>query len=454
MSGQAFQWSLKAVCDAAQGILSGDDAPIHGINIDSRKIEVGQLFVAISGDRFDGHDFIEQACQQGAAGVVISRAVACQCPSIRVQDTRVALGLIAQAWRRQFTLPLIAVTGSNGKTTVKEMLSAILSVYQTTLATQGNLNNDIGVPLMLLRLRTQHQCAVIEMGANHAGEIAWLSRIAEPTVALVNNAGSAHLEGFGSLDGVAHAKGEIYGGLSQNGTAVINADDKYAGLWRGLSKGRHILTFGLDNSADVTAAWQATSNGSEMTLHTPQGDITVQLALPGRHNVMNALAASTTALAAGASLKQIRDGLQSVHSVSGRLQIKSGICGSRVIDDTYNANPDSLRAGLNVMNDFDGRHFLALGDMGELGHESEVLHREAGRLARQSGVDRLYTVGSLANLAANSFGEDAFSYNDQTSMISALQGELDKDVTLLVKGSRLAHMENVVQALTIKAEVS
>lgn len=454
MSTNAFKWSLRAVSNAALGVLHGDDRQVNGINIDTRKIDAGQVFVAIQGDQFDGHDFIPQACEQGAAGVVTSRDVASSCPSIRVEDTRVALGRIAQAWRRQFNLPLIAVTGSNGKTTVKEMLNAIFSMCGPTLATQGNLNNDIGVPLTLLRLRENHQYAVIEMGANHAGEIAWLARIAEPTVALVNNAGSAHLEGFGSLDGVAHAKGEIYGGLLQGGTAVINADDKYAGLWQELNQGKQSLSFGLDNAADVTATWQAQGDGSEITLSSPQGEISFKLALPGRHNVMNALAASTVSLAAGVSLEQIRDGLQSVRGVAGRLQIRSGLAGSRIIDDTYNANPDSLRVGLDVMKTFNGRHLLALGDMGELGHDSEALHHEAGETARQYGVDHLYTVGSLAKLAATSFGEKASSYDDQTSMIAALQGELDKDVTLLVKGSRLAHMEKVVQALTIEAEGS
>ncbi|MEJ2391828.1 MAG: UDP-N-acetylmuramoyl-tripeptide--D-alanyl-D-alanine ligase [Gammaproteobacteria bacterium] len=452
MSELAFQWNLNAITDAAQGVLEGNSVQVNGINTDTRLIGPGQVFVALAGENFDGHDFVAQACQQGAAAVIVSSEIECRCPRILVKNTRVALGLIAQAWRRQFAIPLIAVTGSNGKTTVKEMINAIMSVQAETLATQGNLNNDIGVPLTLLRLRASHRCAVIEMGANHAGEIAWLTQIAEPTVALVNNAASAHLEGFGSLEGVAHAKGEIYGGLSPTGTAVINADDRYAGLWLELSKGKHVMRFGLDNEADVTAKWQVHDIGSKMTLFTPEGEIEIKLNLPGRHNVMNALAASTAALAAGAKLTQIRDGLQAMHGVAGRLQVKPGFAGSRIIDDTYNANPDSLRAALDVMKNFQGRHFLALGDMGELGEGSMELHRTAGITAKNTGVDRLYTVGSMAKSAAISFGPDAFSYDDQHSMISALQGDLGKDVTLLVKGSRLAHMEKVVKALTLNGE--
>jgi UDP-N-acetylmuramoyl-tripeptide--D-alanyl-D-alanine ligase len=452
MTASDFSWDLQAISAAAHGDLQGQDRVISGISTDTRHIGPGQVFVALVGDRFDGHDFIEQACRQGAMAVVVSKAVDCACARIVVDDTRVALGLIAQAWRKQFTIPLIAVTGSNGKTTVKEMLSAIMSVRHSTLSTQGNLNNDIGVPLTLLRLRASHTCAVIEMGANHANEIAWLTKLAMPSVAIVNNAASAHLAGFGSLDGVAHAKGEIYSGLTNNGTAIINADDHYAPLWQKLCEGKRILRFGLDNQAEVTADWQANDIGSQIDLHTPQGDTQINLGLPGRHNVMNALAASAAALAAGATLEEIRSGLQSMRSVAGRLQIKSGKAGSRIIDDTYNANPASLRVALDVLKNFGGRHYLALGDMGELGGDAIQLHREAGQVARDSGVDRLYTVGELARFAASSFGHDAYSYGDQPSMISALHDDLSTDVTLLVKGSRLAHMEKVVQALTANGE--
>lgn len=452
MNGNEFSWNLAAMADAAHGQLVGESCVVSGISTDTRHIGPGQVFVALIGDRFDGHEFVAQACQQGAVAVVVSKPVVCTCTRIVVDDTRVALGRIAQAWRRQFSIPVIAVTGSNGKTTVKEMLGAIMSVRHTTLATQGNLNNDIGVPLTLLRLRATHTCAVIEMGANHPNEIGYLTRLALPTVALVNNAAAAHLAGFGSLEGVAHAKGEIYNGLADDGTAIINADDRFAALWLELCAGKKVLRFGLDNEAEVTADWQADDTGSQIELHTPQGDIRISLGLPGRHNVMNTLAASAAALAAGVSLVEIRDGLQSMHSVAGRLQIKPGKSGSRIIDDTYNANPASLRVALDVLHHFTGRHFLALGDMGELGEDAEQLHREAGQVAKASGVDRLYTVGKLARFAASTFGTDANCYDDQPSMISALNDELSTDVTLLVKGSRLAHMEYVVQALTNNGE--
>jgi len=454
MNGNSLHWNLVAVANAAHGRLHGQAGTVTGISTDTRHIGPGQIFVALVGDRFDGHAFVAQACEQGAAAVVVSKPVECGCSQIVVDDTRIALGHIAQAWRKQFAIPLIAITGSNGKTTVKEMLSAIMSVRHTTLSTQGNLNNDIGVPLTLLRLRGTHSCAVIEMGANHAKEIDYLTHLALPTVALVNNAAAAHLAGFGSLEGVAHAKGEIYAGLTDDGIAIINADDRFAPLWQEFCAGKNVLQFGLENDADVTADWQAVDAGSEVDLHTPQGDIHISLGLPGRHNVMNALAASTAALAAGMSLSEIRDGLQSMQSVAGRLQIKPGRAGSRIIDDTYNANPASLRVALDVLHHFDGRHYLALGDMGELGQDAERLHRKAGQEAKASGVDRLYTVGELARFAANAFGNDAFSYDDQPSMISALTDELSTDVTLLVKGSRLAHMENVVQALINNGETS
>jgi len=452
MSSLDFKWNLQAMAVAAAGQLEGEDVVITGITTDTRRIEAGQVFIALVGEQFDGHAFVEQACRRGAAAVVVQRDVECTCPQLRVADTRIALGEIARAWREQFQIPVVAVTGSNGKTTVKEMLAAIFSIRHVTLSTQGNLNNDIGVPLTLLRLRQQHDCAVIEMGANHPGEIAYLTGLARPSVAMVNNAGAAHLEGFGSLEGVALAKGEIYGGLREDGTAVINADDRFAPLWLEMCADKKVLRFGLDNEAEICADWQSNELGSEIELHTPRGDVRIQLRLPGRHNVMNALAASAAALAIGVSLEEIQQGLESLRGVSGRLQLKPGLNGSRIIDDTYNANPSSLQVALEVLKKFSGRHFLALGDMGELGQDSEQLHREAGQVARDYGVDRLYTVGKLAQFAADAFGDEAYSYVDQPSMISALHDVLCKDVTLLVKGSRLAHMENVVQALTNNLE--
>lgn len=452
MSHLEFDWRLAQVAQATGGELRGADVPVSGVNTDTRTIRAGELFVALAGENFDGHAFVDTAVQQGAAGVLVNRPLATDCAQVIVPDTRLALGRLASAWRQQFAIPLIAVTGSNGKTTVKEMLTAIMSVRHNTLATQGNLNNDIGVPLTLLRLRAGHQCAVIEMGANHAGEIAYLTQLAQPQVALITNAGPAHLEGFGSLEGVAAAKGEIYGGLGAHGVAVINDDDRFAGFWRGLCRGKTVTGFGLRHASDVTASWQASGIGSEIVLQTKQGEIQLTLGLPGQHNVMNALAASAAAIAAGASLQDIKTGLESLRGVAGRLQIRYGKFGSRIIDDTYNANPASLHAALEVLGNFDGRHFLALGDMGELGGDAEALHREAGRTARAHGVNRLFTVGQLASRAAESFGADAQRFDEQPDMINAIEQALAEDVTLLVKGSRRARMERVVQALSANGE--
>ena len=452
MSQPGFNWSLAQIARATGGELHGADAQVNGVSTDTRTLRQGELFVALAGENFDGHAFIEIALQQGAVGVLVSRSVASECPHIIVSDTRVALGELASAWRQQFAIPLIAVTGSNGKTTVKEMLTAIMSVRHNTLATKGNLNNDIGVPLTLLRLHSEHQCAVIEMGANHAGEIAYLTTLARPQVALITNAGPAHLEGFGSLEGVARAKGEIYSGLSEQGMAVINDDDRFSDYWRSVCDGLAITGFGLKQASDITATWRASAAGSEMHIQTPVGETQLTLGLPGEHNIMNALAACAAALAAGATLADIKTGLQTLRGVAGRLQIRDGKSGSRIIDDTYNANPASLVAALEVLRNFDGQHFLALGDMGELGSNSEALHRQAGLQAREFGVKRLYAVGQLAARAAESFGEGAQHFEDQSAMINTIEQALAADVTLLVKGSRLAHMERVVQALGINGE--
>ena len=367
MISPSFVMSLQEVARVVNGQLQGKDLIVHGVSTDSRSTDKQNLFVALTGPNFDGHNFVTTAVERGAVAVIVDRQMQSTCPQVIVEDTRIALGKLANAWRKKFAFPLIAVTGSNGKTTVKEMLTAILSVRHPVLATQGNLNNDIGVPLTLFRLSKQHEFAVIEMGANHAGEIAYLTDIAQPDVAIITNAGPAHLEGFGSLEGVAKAKGEIYGGLSETGTAIINADDCFNPLWREYCADHKTLTFALDNDADITASWSVDDKGSLINAKTPAGEVSIHLPLLGRHNVMNALAAIAGTLAAGITLTEIKTGLESLQPVRGRLQIKSGLNGSRVIDDTYNANPASLNAALAVLGDFTGQHFLALGDMGELG---------------------------------------------------------------------------------------
>jgi len=434
-------------------IVKGDDVLLEGVSTDSRSIQTGELFIALSGPNFDGNAFAEQARQTGAAACLLEqdRNVA---PALIVDDTRRALGLLAQAWRRRFSLPLVAVTGSNGKTTVKEMLASIFKQKGRVLATRGNLNNDIGMPLTLLRLNQTHDYAVIEMGANHAGEIAYLSKLAEPNVALITNAAAAHLAGFGSLEGVAQAKGEIYSGLADGGCAVINADDAFAPLWRKIvaneKKNLRCLDFGITSKADVHAGWPPID--AQVNISTPAGEFNLQLPLPGRHNLMNALAATAVAMGAGMDIAVIAAGLEAMQAVPGRLQLKTGVGGSRIIDDTYNANPASMKAALEVLQDFSGRHYLALGDMGELGEDEKALHTQTGEQARASGVQRLYTLGSLSRAAATAFGDEAQSFDTHSSMIDRLREDLAADVTLLVKGSRRMQMEKIVHALSADRE--
>ena len=443
---KGFLMCLHEAAEALGARWAGEDVMLQGVSTDTRTLQPGQLFVALRGPHFDGHDYLGEAKAKGAAACMVERPVA-NCPALIVSDTRRALGKLARAWRRRFAIPLLAVTGSNGKTTVKEMLASILAQQGDTLATRGNLNNDIGLPLTLFGLDARHTSAVVEMGANHAGEIAYLTDLAEPTVAIITNAASAHLEGFGSLEGVARAKGEIFQGLGVNGTAIINADDRFAPLWRELANNNNQLTFGLHQSADVSARWQAGVRGSDIQVTTLGGEFQCELALLGEHNVMNALAAITAAQAVGLPLKIIKQGLECMQPVPGRLQLKPGINGSRIIDDTYNANPESLTAAIQVLAGFAGKRILVLGDMGELGEDALTLHAEAGRIAKANGIDALYTVGAMAKAAAQAFEQGAQHFDDQASAIAALQPELTPNVTVLLKGSRLSHMERVVNAL-------
>ena len=427
--------------------LQGEDAEFVGVSTDSRAIEPGMLFVALQGPNHDGHEHLQQAHAAGAVAALVSRPQATAMPQLVVSDTRLALGELAAAWRRQLETLIVAVTGSNGKTTVKEMCAAILARAGSTLATQGNLNNDIGVPLTLLRLSPEQRFGVIEMGANHPGEIAYLTRLAAPQAAIVTNAAPAHLEGFGSIEGVARAKGEIFTGLSDDGVAVINADDDYAGLWRELSAGHRTLCFGLGKPADIGARGLGDIDGSELEILTPLGSFPLNLALPGRHNIMNALAAITAALALNIEFADIAAGLESLAPVKGRLTARSGLNGATILDDSYNANPASLHAGLEVLAACGGTRLLALGDMGELGENADALHRQAGVEARSMGIDGLYATGRLSRSASIAFGRNGHFYEQQQQLVEALLPQLGRDVTVLVKGSRSSRMERVADAL-------
>nr|VFK09225.1 MAG: UDP-N-acetylmuramoyl-tripeptide--D-alanyl-D-alanine ligase [Candidatus Kentron sp. LPFa] len=427
---------------------SGSDGVFQGCGIDSRVLPRGALFVALPGHRRDGHDFVGLAADRGAAAAMVERnGIHHSLPTINVRDCRQALGQLASIWRKRFTGSLVAITGSNGKTTVKEFLAAIFAELGPTCATRGNLNNALGVPLTLLGLGEEHHWAVVEMGANHPNEIMALTRTASPTIGVITQCAPAHLEGFGSIDGVAKAKGELLAGLDETGIGVINADDSYADLWRSLNGKRRLLTFGLDNPADVSADYQLEPDGVRLTLKTPLGHRDTQIALPGRHNVLNALAATAAAIAAGCPLKVIAQGLKSVDGVSGRVQIKYAGNGARIIDDSYNANPGSLAAALEVLENCGKSRWLILGDMGELGGEAVKLHEYAGIMARKLGVTRLFAIGVLCRHTVDAFGDGGNHYANSADLLNAARVELGKETTVLVKGSRHMRMERVVDGL-------
>lgn len=430
---------------------TGSEAEVLRVSTDSRSIQPGDLFIALRGDRFDGGRFAAQALEQGAVGVVLDQR---QAPdvvhAIRVDDTRLALGQLAAAWRGRFRVPVVAITGSNGKTSVKEMLAAILRVEagsaDAVLQTEGNLNNDIGVPLMMLRMRKTHQFAVFEMGMNHAGEIEYLTRLARPDVAVVNNAMTAHIGFLGSVENIARAKGEIFNGLSSAGIAVFNADDPHAGLWREFNAQRSVTDFGLRQPAAVRGQSAPAEFGSTLTLTLPNATLDIPLQVPGEHNVMNALAAATAAFALDVSLRSIVTGLSGFSGVKGRLQKKPALHGSTFIDDTYNANPDSVRAALAVLAGRAGKKILVLGDMGELGDEAVAMHAQVGLAAREAGVDRLLALGDLTRESVGAFGAGARHFERIQELLAELENELTPDTTVLVKGSRFMQMERVVQS--------
>ena len=440
--------SLAQAAAATQGNLQGADAEFLAVSKDTRCLQKGDLYVALIGENFDGHQFLQQAESLGAVGALVSKPQSINLSQICVADTRLALGDLASAWRDQFKGKLVAVTGSNGKTSVKEMCRAILvkaASDERVLCTQGNLNNDIGMPMTLLSIRQQHAYAVIEMGANHAGEIDYLTHIARPDVAVITNAGPAHLEGFGSVEKVAQAKAEIYSGLADEGVAVINLDDDYAGYWQQLCQGKNVVTFSMKNQQASVYA-EATAKGVYL-FKTPSGAVSIKMNVPGRHNVMNALAATAVTLALGVRLENIAAGLRSFSSVSGRLTVRTGFNGARLIDDTYNANPLSLKAAIDVLTESSAESYLVLGDMAELGESAAALHFEAGQQARQMGVKKLFAMGELSRNAVKAFGDGAEFFEERTALIAAVKKNMNALTTVLVKGSRSMAMEKVVSEL-------
>lgn len=443
---------LSECAQLLSGRLVGGDGVFGSVSIDTRTLQAGDLYIAIKGERFDGNEFVEQAAQSGAVAAVVRQGVKANIPTIEVADTHLALAELGGAWRGKATAKVVGVTGSNGKTTVKEMVAGVLGTNGEVLYTKGNLNNDIGVPLTLLRLAERHCFAVIEMGANHPGEIAYTAAYAKPDVAIITNAGPAHIEGFGSVEGVARAKGELFAALKADGVAVINRDDAFFDYWRTVAGAREIVSFGLHPDSGVTAADIKTEIvdhqfATGFTLAASVGQIPCRLQLAGKHNVVNALAAAAAGLALGLNLEQIAQGLQAVKPVTGRLQPWIGRKGNIVIDDTYNANSGSLKAGLEVLAGVGQKPWLVLGAFAELGPESLAMHREMGALIKSNGVVRLLATGSDARAAVEAFGKGASFYETQEELISALENELTGDETILIKGSRMRRMENVAAAL-------
>ncbi|MEZ0149792.1 MAG: UDP-N-acetylmuramoyl-tripeptide--D-alanyl-D-alanine ligase [Candidatus Reddybacter sp.] len=447
MSSQSTALSLSQAAVNYGGTLLYPDCHFSRVCTDTRSLANGDLFVALRGENFDAHQFLESAALKACGMVVESPDKSLAIPQWVVPDTVQALGQLAALARNTFTGPLIAITGSGGKTTVKEMLAVILRCSGEVLATAGNLNNHIGVPQTLLKLQPEHQFAVIEMGASAGGEIDYLCSIARPTIAVVTNVMPAHVAGFGSLAGVASAKGEIYSGLDKCGTAILNLDEPWYEQWHRGAQGTHSQSFSVDNnSADfyASAVQFNTEACASFILHSSLGEIDIQLAIPGAHNISNALAAAACAVAAGADLVSIAAGLAAMAAAPGRMERKAGLSGARIIDDSYNANPGSVVAAIDALVAMPGKHLLVLGDMAELGPKEKAMHREVGVYARKAGVDGLFTTGVLSAEIASAFGEGSEHFADKATLSTALVGQLKGDVVVLVKGSRSAAMEDVV----------
>lgn len=442
--------TLGQLANVLNGELCGSDALIEDVTTDTRKLTPGCLFVALKGERFDAHDFAQTAKDGGAGALLVSRKLDIDLPQLVVSDTRLAFGELAAWVRQQVPARVVALTGSSGKTSVKEMTAAILGQCGNTLYTAGNLNNDIGVPMTLLRLTPEHQFAVIELGANHQGEIAWTVSLTRPEAALVNNLAAAHLEGFGSLAGVAKAKGEIFTGLPDSGIAILNADNNDWANWQQVIGDRTVWRFSPNAAgSDFSAAdVRITSQGTEFTLHTPNGSTDVLLPLPGRHNIANALAATALATAVGADLNAVKAGLAQLKAVPGRLFPIHLTDSQLVLDDSYNANVGSMTAAVQVLSEMPGYRVLVVGDMAELGAESEACHIQVGEAAKAAGIDRVLSVGKLSQAISDASGAGEHLI-DKASAIARLNMLINehKSITILVKGSRSAAMEEVVRAL-------
>ncbi len=441
---------LSSAAEAMHGSLLGADRMFDGVSTDTRTIGRGQLFFALQGPNFDGEKFVAAAADKGAAGAVVTKKANVKLAQIEVANTRLALGELGAVWRRQHAATVIGVTGSNGKTTLKEMIAACLALTAPTIATSGNLNNDVGLPLMLLRINAAHRFAVLEMGANHIGEIAYLTSLAQPHVVVINNAGASHLEGFGSINGVAEGKGEILRGEPRPRCAILNADDNFYEYWRSLVKDVEVVSFGLTDAADVFATdIDPGSDATAFCLHLPDAVIDIRLPFVGAHNVRNACAAAAVAFALEVSALQIKTALESLSPVGGRLQPLAGLQGATLYDDSYNANPVSVRAAAEFLATLPGEKWMLLGDMGELGEDAMALHHDVGEALQKLGIDRLFAVGPLSRATVAAFGGAGMWFATVDELIASVHKELRAGVSVLVKGSRSARMERVVDAIRV-----
>ncbi len=454
--------TLSSIANAVDGQLVGNDLSIDNMTTDTRAINNGDLFLALKGPNFDGHKFIEQAEKSGCSALIVNHQVDSSLAQIIVKDTHKALGQVAALVKQTVAPKTVAITGSSGKTTVKEMTSAILSRVGKVLATKGNFNNDIGVPLTLLRLDHSHDFAVVELGANHIGEIAYTTNLTKPDVALINNIAAAHLEGFGSLCGVARAKGEIYEGLSENGVALYNKDCKFADKWQWRLENKTVRRFSCLSQSDCYSANVVLDDRgcASFTLNTHIGNTFIELTVPGKHNVCNAVAAALIAIEFGVSLDDIRLGLAEMQPVNGRSNIHQLTENIRLIDDTYNANVESIKAATDLLASYPGKRILILGDMGELGAQARSYHQEVGEYARDCKIEHLLTVGVLSQVTADAFNqskETSCHFSSKEALIEALHPLLkneEQQISILIKGSRSAHMEHVVKEIITQYQKS
>lgn len=446
--------TLSWIASQIDGELVGEDLTVDAISTDTRTITQGAVYLALKGPNFNGHDFVASAEKAGASAIIASDKIDSILPQIKVEDTKIALGKLGAAVKALVAPKTLAITGSSGKTTVKEMCAAILSRRGSVLATNGNFNNDIGVPLTLLRLEKHHEYAVMELGANHLGEIAYTTNLVKPDVATIVNAAASHLEGFGSLLGVARAKSEIFKGLGEDGIAIVNADSQFAEFWLGKLKRTKVLRFAPDQKNEAEFYAQDIIVGLDgcaaFQMFTPEGEVNIQLTIPGSHNVGNALLAAALAIQLGATLENVRDGLLSMQQVKGRLNVKALTDQVRLLDDTYNANVASVNAAIDTLSNFSGTRVLVLGDMKELGDKSRFYHEQVGEYAKEKGIDYLFTKGVLSQSASEAFGVNGGHFSDLDSLIQAMENTLlheQRDLSILVKGSRSSKMEQVVEAI-------